>query len=81
MVEWHLYASGPNKNYLANGRKTQKYWSGDGSDGGKANVDKCFTYAHNFTSRTNVTTYFGAWMAEDNKKGDLNQVEIIHFVR
>ncbi|XP_075240260.1 cellulase/esterase CelE-like [Convolutriloba macropyga] len=51
LAEWHIYASGANKKIKGNGKKGQKYWSGDGSDGGKANVDKAFSYAHDFTAK------------------------------
>ncbi|XP_075252057.1 cellulase/esterase CelE-like [Convolutriloba macropyga] len=51
LAEWHMYASGANKKINSNGKKGQKYWSGDGSDGGKANVDKALSYAQDFTAK------------------------------
>ncbi|XP_075265375.1 uncharacterized protein LOC142357709, partial [Convolutriloba macropyga] len=82
MAEWHIYASGPNKKYLSNGKKGQKYWSGDGSDGGKDNVDTAFLYARqeSFTAETGLLTYLGAWMTQDEKEGALDQQETIYFV-
>ena len=43
MAEWHIYASGPSKEFLKNGKPVAKYWKGDGSKYGKKNVDKVLT--------------------------------------
>lgn len=77
MVEWHLYAAGPNKNPGA-----KKYWEGDGTVIGRANVDYIIELANNFTKDTGLPTYLGAWMPIDNSQvGALNQTEVLHFAR
>lgn len=76
MVEWHFYASGPNKKPGG-----AKFWEGDGTGEGKNNVDAAFQYATDFTTSTGVLTYLGAWMPQDNSSGALNQTEVIYFAR
>ena len=76
LAEWHIYASGPNKK--ASG---QKYWSGDGRPDGRANVDKAVKEATDFTHSSGLLTYLGAWMPTDNKRGGLDQTEVISFAR
>ena len=78
MAEWHLYASGPNKN-----DGSAKYWKGNGKSKGRANVDEAFKYATDFTSKSSLLTYFGAWMPADNEKGKkrkykLDESEVIN---
>jgi len=74
MVEWHIYASGPNKK-----EGGQKYWSGDGSGEGKKNVDTAIGYAVEYTKITKLLTYLGAWMPADNSGGSLKEHEVISF--
>jgi hypothetical protein len=76
MAEWHLYASGPNKDV---GRP--KYWSGNGIPEGRENVRKAIKPAIDFTNANNLLTYLGAWMPQDNEKGSLNEIEVINFAR
>ena len=78
MAEWHIYASGPNKD-VKNGKKSQKYWTGNGTDVGQTNVNQAITYATNFTKNHKLKTYLGAWMPWDNKGGALNQTEVTNF--
>jgi len=80
MAEWHIYASGPNKK-IKNDRPWAKYWEGNGELAGKDNVDEAIKYATDFTSSTNISTYLGAWMPQDNESGALNQTEVINFAR
>ena len=74
MVEWHIYASGPNRK---EGRA--KYWVGDGEVHGKDKVDEAIGYGTKFTADTGILTYFGAWMAQTNEPNGLNQSEVIDF--
>lgn len=76
MAEWHLYASGPIKT-----PGSQKYWSGDGTGkfGGRENVKKAINDAVEFTNKTGMRTYLGAWMPHDNIKGSLKEAEVIKF--
>ena len=37
--------------------------------------------AQRFTNRSGLRSYFGAWMPRDNKKGALNESEVINFAR
>ena len=79
MAEWHLYASGPNKN---NG--SAKYWKGNGRPTGRENVKKAFMFAKKFTRRTKLLTYFGAWMPATNEKekeNKLDESEVINFAK
>ena len=76
MVEWHLYASGPNKE-----KDSQKYWSGDGKSGGQANVEEAISYATSFSNKTGLLTYLGAWMPHDNANGGITETEAIKFAR
>ena len=73
LAEWHLYASGPNK------RSGNKHWAGNGSMSDKNNVRSIFNQANEFTSRTGIPTYFGAWMPMDNNTAQLNQSEVESF--
>ena len=73
MAEWHLYASGPNKD------GGQKNWVGDGSASDRANVDNVMEDAMLFTATALVPTWIGAWMPYDNIDGSLNQAEVEAF--
>lgn len=73
LVEWHLYASGPNK------RKGDKQWSGKGSKSDRGNVTSIFKKAKSFTNKTGIPTYFGAWMPMDNNYAKLKQGEVEAF--
>ena len=73
MAEWHLYASGPNK------KGGQKNWVGNGSPSDRENVTSIVNEAVAFTNRTNIPTYFGAWMPMDNQGGSLTPEEITNF--
>ncbi|XP_028401106.1 uncharacterized protein LOC114524176 [Dendronephthya gigantea] len=75
MVEWHLYASGPNKN----SQGSKKYWKDNGKVSGRQNVRIAIEYATNFTKNTNVSTYLGAWMPADNEGGSLSEYEVVQF--
>ena len=74
MAEWHLYASGPNKN-----EGSAKYWEGKGRSEGRDNVNEAIEQGTNFSKRSNLLTYFGAWMPADNKEGSLEESEVIAF--
>ena len=79
MVEWHIYASGPNKE-----KGGQKYWRGNGTPddkNGRDNVREAIKQATDFTQSSNVLTYLGAWMPTDNKNGSLDEKEVINFAR
>ena len=76
MVEYHIYASGPNKNH-----GSPKYWKGNGLKQGRANVLAAIEEGIDFTNRTNLLTYFGAWMPEDNAGGKLKESEVKSFAR
>ncbi len=83
MVEWHDYAAGP---YKRDGRL--RNWSGNGTTfrednvtNDRTNLLKDLQLAKNFTDRTGLCTYFGAWMPRDNSNGKLNQTEVINFAR
>ncbi|XP_078371207.1 uncharacterized protein LOC144654856 isoform X2 [Oculina patagonica] len=79
MAEWHLYASGPNKDIGG-----QKYWKGDGTPddkNGRDNVRKAIKQATDFTNKRNLLTYLGAWMPADNDSGGLKESEVINFAR
>ena len=76
MAEWHIYASGPNKN-----PDGQKFWRGNGVPKGQENVRKAIYEATNFTKDTDLLTYLGAWMPQDNKDGDLREEEVMNFAR
>ena len=72
MVEWHTYASGPNK-----GAGSNKHWSGKGSDEDRQFLKDEIKKAKEFK----LLTYFGAWMPADNAKGELVEKEVINFAR
>lgn len=76
MVEWHQYASGPNKK--AGGAKE---WIGDGTVVGRENVDIALKEGVEWSATEKVPSYFAAWMPQDNKDGSLNQTEAIFFLR
>ena len=42
-------------------------------------VFQAFQYAQDWTAKTGVLTYFGAWMPQDNKDGDIDTNEAIEF--
>ena len=75
LVEWHLYASGPNK------KPGAKHWEGTGSGSDKKNVVTIFKQAEDFSKKTGLPTYFGAWMPMDNNTAQLNQGEVESFAR
>jgi hypothetical protein len=74
MAEWHIYASGPNKE-----GGSMKYWKGNGEGVGHKNVKAAIEHATKFTAKRGLLTYLGAWMPTDNKKGSLNEEEVINF--
>lgn len=85
MAEWHIYASGPNKE-----PGSQKFWAGDGTAQdtkkgatGQDNVKKAINYATEFQKNANnsLLTYLGAWMPQDNQYGKITQEEAINFAR
>ena len=76
MVEYHIYASGPNKK-----DGSPKYWKGNGVKEGRANVRAAIEEGTDFTNRTNLLTYFGAWMPADNGGGKLKESEVKSFAR
>ncbi|XP_022783621.1 uncharacterized protein LOC111324341 isoform X2 [Stylophora pistillata] len=67
---------GPNKV-----KDSQKFWSGDGKSGGQANVEEAISYATTFSKKTGLLTYLGAWMPQDNTKGNITETEAIKFSR
>lgn len=73
IVEWHLYASGPNK------KGGQKNWVGNGSISDRENVDSVMDTAISFSQKTGLLTWIGAWMPYDNIDASLNQSEIENF--
>ena len=75
MVEYHVYASGPNKKV-----GSVKYWKGTGSEHGRANVRAAIKPGIDFTKKSNLSTYFGAWMPAD-KEGELNESEVKSFAK
>lgn len=79
MAEWHLYASGPNKKLLNNGRESQKYWAGTGSAVDRARLTSVLDIAQAWSTSSGIPTWFGAWMPYDNKEGDLEQGEVEDF--
>ena len=76
MVEWHEYAAGPS--YEAD---RPRYWSGNGSDAQASRLREGVERANNFTNKTNIPTYFGAWMPRDNENGGLDEDEVVNFAR
>ncbi|EKX38927.1 hypothetical protein GUITHDRAFT_115032 [Guillardia theta CCMP2712] len=74
MAEWHLYASGPNKQVGG-----QKYWAGTGSAEDRERVNKVFRDAVGWTATTNIPTWIGAWMPYDNIDASQNQEEVEAF--
>lgn len=77
MVEWHEYAAGPTSFET----ERPRYWSGDGSDAQKSLLREGADRANEFTIKTGIPTYFGAWMPRDNEKGGLTESEVISFAR
>jgi len=69
MVEWHLYASGPNDN-----KTTEKYWGG--GEAGKKNVRNAIQPALDWTD---LETCLLAWMPMDNINMTLSQKEAESF--
>ena len=78
MVEWHTYAAGPHKKVDG-----PRYWSGNGTTIGRFNVREAIKPAKEFTNETGLLSYFGAWMPQDNIKGELimSETEVINFAR
>ncbi|EKX54097.1 hypothetical protein GUITHDRAFT_100344 [Guillardia theta CCMP2712] len=74
MAEWHLYASGPNKQVDG-----QKYWAGTGSSEDRERVNKVFRDAMAWTASTDIPTWIGAWMPYDNIGATLSQEEVEAF--
>ncbi|KAJ7321513.1 hypothetical protein OS493_034568 [Desmophyllum pertusum] len=58
-----------------------KFWEEDGDPKGQQNVRDAISYATDFTDKTGLLTYLGAWMPQDNKKGELREEEVINFAR
>lgn len=75
LAEWHLYASGPNK------KAGDKHWEGNGSQSDRKNVTSIFKQANQFTNKSGIPTYFGAWMPMDNNTAQLYQDEVEAFAR
>lgn len=73
IAEWHLYASGPNKD------GGQKNWEGEGKYGDRQNVTKIVNDALDFTRRSGLKTWVGAWMPMDNITAALDQDEVHNF--
>ncbi len=61
MVEWHFYAAGPQKN------NPKKQWT-TGTDYEKKLITDKIGYALDFTRRTGIPTWVGAWMATNYNK-------------
>ena len=78
MVEFHSYATGPNK-----ARNSKKYWTGtgEGDRQGRDQVNETFEGIKDFTRRTGLYSYFGAWMPNDNIKGKLIRDEMMEFAK
>ena len=76
MAEWHIYASGPNK-VLG----SKKYWSDNGTSGGRNNVKTAIKQATDYTNKSDLLTYLGAWMPQDNENGSITESEAINFAR
>ncbi len=78
MVEFHSYATGPNK-----AKKSKKYWNGtgEGERQGRDKVNCTFEGIKEFTATTGLYPYFGAWMPNDNLKGGLLEDEMIEFAK
>ena len=76
MAEWHIYASGPNK-VLG----SKKYWSDNGTSGGRNNVKTAIKHATDYTKKSDLLTYLGAWMPQDNANGSITESEAINFAR
>jgi len=76
MVEWHIFASGPNKK-----KDSAKEWIGDGREVGRDNVDAGLKDGKEWSEAEKVPSYFAAWMPQDNKAGSLNTTEAIYFLR
>lgn len=74
MVDWHNYAAGPSG--LIDHRK---YWSGKGNDAQKREMREAVQLANDFTARTGIPTYQGEWMPRDNRRGLLDQMEVMSF--
>jgi hypothetical protein len=72
-AEWHLYASGPDKD------GGQKNWAGTGSATDKANIDSVMDAAMTYTNKTKIPTWIGAWMPYDNLGASQNQNEVEAF--
>ena len=76
MVEWHDYAAGPNKK-----SGSRRYWSGSGIEAQRKNLKNGIKRAKEFTEKSGLLSYFGAWMPRDNDKGALNEEEVISFAQ
>eukprot|EP00960_Hanusia_phi_P026843 746501-Hanusia_phi.AAC.7 len=74
MAEWHLYASGPNKQVGG-----QKFWEGAGSQEDRERVNKIFRDAVAWTASSKIPTWVGAWMPYDNIDASLTQEEVEAF--
>lgn len=73
MVEWHLFASGPNHG------EGQKDWRGPTDPTSRANVDGPIAEALAFSKASGLQSYLGAWMPWDNIDGSLSQAEAESF--
>lgn len=79
MVEWYIYASGPNKVVYKNGTKHEKYWEGDGTVFGRQAVKDNLNNGKQFENDTGLKTYYAEWMPYSNKRWHLNESEVIEF--
>lgn len=75
MIEWHLYASGPKHD------GGQKNWEGNGSAQDRANVTDPLDEGLEWSRKTGIEHYFGAWMPMDNAGGSLSQTEVEYFAK
>jgi hypothetical protein len=78
MVEFHSFAAGPKGS-----KKSPVYWTGNGEGDrqGRDQVNETFEGIKDFTRRTGLYSYFGAWMPNDNQQGRLDQAEVIEFAK
>ena len=81
LVEWHYYAAGPNKRLFRNGRPTERYWSGNGTESQRQVLKNFIELAENFANSGGLLGYFGAWMPRDNLYGQMQQEEVENFAR
>lgn len=66
MAEHHHYAAGPTN------KTNKRYWEGCGNATHRRNLLEKLELAKNLTD---LKTYWGAWMVQDNHEGGINQTE------